>query len=311
MNTVTRARIPVVLVLVLGLLAGGCSVKRLAIRQVGNALAAGGGALASDDDPELIRAAAPFSLKLMESLLAEVPDHRGLRAAAASGFAQYAYAFVQQEADELEETDFAAAEAMRDRARRLYRRARDHGLQGLEAAHRGFLKELRADPFRAVDRCVRTDVPLLYWTAAAWGAVISLSKDDPMTVGEIPQMEALIDRAFALDEGWDEGALHTFLIRYELSRSDGEGPGTERARRHFLRALELSAGRQAAPWVAYAESVSLQAQDRTEFEALLIQALAIDPDAFPEHRLANLILQRRARWLWDQREDLFIRPAGR
>jgi len=43
---------------------------------------------ASDDDPELVREAVPFSLKLIESLLEQSPQHRGLLYAASSGFTQ-------------------------------------------------------------------------------------------------------------------------------------------------------------------------------------------------------------------------------
>src|SRR5262245_5144138 len=84
-----------------------CSIKTMAVNKIGNALAAGGSTFASDDDPELVKSAVPFSLKLMESLLAENPRHKGLLFATASGFTQYAFAFVQQEADELEERDLA------------------------------------------------------------------------------------------------------------------------------------------------------------------------------------------------------------
>src|SRR5437870_3948635 len=104
----------------------GCSIKRFAVNQVGNALAGGGTTFAADDDPELIKAAVPFSLKLMETLLAESPRHKGLLQAASSGFTQYAYAFVQEDADEMEDKDFAAATEMRVRAKRLYLRARNY-----------------------------------------------------------------------------------------------------------------------------------------------------------------------------------------
>jgi hypothetical protein len=68
-------------------LCSGCSVKRMAVNKVGDALAGGGTTFASDDDPELVKAAVPFSLKLMESLLNESPRHEGLLLAASSGFA--------------------------------------------------------------------------------------------------------------------------------------------------------------------------------------------------------------------------------
>jgi len=106
------------------LFAPACSVKRIAVNRLGNALASGGSTFTSDEDPELVRDALPFSLKLIESLLAESPRHRGLLLAAASGFTPYAYAFVQEDADEIEDRDLARAQALRIRARRLYQRAR-------------------------------------------------------------------------------------------------------------------------------------------------------------------------------------------
>src|SRR5256885_808548 len=132
--------------LMLCLASSGCSIRRYALNQAANALAQSGASFASDDDPELIKAAAPFSLKLMESLLAENPRHPGLLAAAASGFTQYAYAFVQEDADEVEPRDLLAAEALRMRARRLYLRAKGYGLRGLEVRHPGFGKALLTNP---------------------------------------------------------------------------------------------------------------------------------------------------------------------
>jgi hypothetical protein len=121
-------------VLFLAIFLSSCSVKRYAINQLGNALAASGSTFASDDDPELIRAAVPFSLKLVESLIAESPRHEGLLLAATRGFTEYAYAFVQQDADELDDKDKVASTAMRARAAKLYLRARNYGLRGLEVS---------------------------------------------------------------------------------------------------------------------------------------------------------------------------------
>lgn len=284
----------------------GCSIKRIALNQLGDTLAAGGTTFSSDEDPELVKAAAPFSLKLMESLLAGNPRHQGLLLAASSGFTQYAYAFVQQEADEMEEKDLAAAQVMRARAKRLYLRARNYGLRALAARHRGFEQALRARPKQAVRAARVADVPLLFWTAASWG--LAISPDDPQLVAEQPIVEALIDRALELDEAYGAGAVHGFLITYEMRRQGGEGDAAERARRHFRRAVELSRGRQAAPFVALAEAVAVQKQDLQEFESLLARALAVDPGAEPEYRLANAIAQRRARWLLSRKEELFLIP---
>jgi predicted anti-sigma-YlaC factor YlaD len=287
------------------LLGTGCSIKKFAIRKLGDALSEAGTTYASDDDPELIRGALPFSLKLIESLLSQSPDHRGLLLAAASGFTQFSYAFVQEDADEAEDTNLEAAQALRLRARKLYLRARDYGLRGLEVDHPGFAGALRQDAASAVKGARPEDVPLLYWTAASWGSAISLSKDDPDLLADLPLVEALIRRAVELEEGYDYGSLHEFLITFQGSRSDTMGGSAEEARKHFDRAMELSGGHRASPLLALAESVSVRNQDRAEFESLLKRALAVDPDAKPEWRLANLVMQRRARWLLGRTDLLF------
>ena len=283
----------------------GCSVRQYALDHASDVLASGGSTFAADDDPELVRAAAPFSLKLTESLLAENPRHASLLLAASRGFTQYAYAFVQQEAEELEDQDLGKAAVLQERARRLYRRARDYGLRAMALRHADIARQLQEDPRRAVTQFGRADAALLYWTAASWGALIALSKDTPESLADLPAMEALIDRALELDESFDRGAIHTFLIGYESVRPGGSGDPVSRARSHFARAVELSAGADAAPFVALAESVSVPQQRRDEFEQLLNQALGIDADRHPETRMANLVSQRRARWLLAHTGRLF------
>jgi predicted anti-sigma-YlaC factor YlaD len=295
-----------VALMVVGVSGPGCSIKRMAVNRVGDALAAGGSTFASDNDPELVKAAVPFSLKLMESLLAESPKHPGLLFATASGFTQYAYAFVQLEADQVEEQDFAAAQAMRERARRLYLRGRDYGLRGIEARHPRFETRLRRDSRAALRMIRRKDVPMLYWTAASWGAAIAVLKDKPDLIADVALVEAMMDRALELWPDYDHGAIHTFLISYEVSRQESGADWETRARRHFARAMALSEGQQAGPLVSMAESVALQQQDVVEFRALLERALAIDPDARPEWRLVNLLMQDRARWLLSKTDELFL-----
>jgi len=290
------------------LASSGCSIHRYAVNQFSDAVSQSGAVFASDDDPDLVKASSPFSLKLIESLLSGNPRHRGLLLAATSGFTQYAFAFVQEDADETEARDLTEAEALRTRARRLYLRAQRYGLRGLEAGHPGFSDALPAHPRTAAHCATKKDVPLLYWTACAWAGAISLSKDNPDLVAQIPAMEALIDRALELDESFDHGAIHGFLIAYEMNRQGAAGDPAARARQHFDRAMALSGGKEAAPLLAMAESVAVQKQDVKQFDSLLQQALAINPDAHPETRLINLVMQRRARWLLSRKSDLFLIP---
>lgn len=294
----------------LALLPCGCSIRHLAANQLGDALAGSGKLFASDDDPELIRAAAPFSLKLMEGVLEESPRHEALLYATSSGFTEYTYAFIQQDADREEDKDVAAAGALRDQARKLYLRARNYGLRGLEVNHKGFQQALAQNSSNAAAMTRKKDVPLLYWTAVSWAAAIAVSKDHPELIADQPKVEVLIDRALVLDESYNYGAIHSFLITYELSRRGATGDPVRRAREHFDRAVQLSGGQMAGPYVALAESVAVKQQNLAEFKSLLNTALAIDVDAKPDWRLANLIMQQRARWLLSRTEDLFLTPTS-
>ena len=213
----------------LAALSAACSPSKFAVNKIGDALANPGTTWAADNDPELIEQAAPFSLKLVESLLESSPKHEGLLLAAASGFTQYSYAFVTQEADFIEDSSLGRATELRLRARRLGLRARDYGLRGLEARHSGFSARLRQDPKAAVRVATAKDVAFLYWTAAALGSAISVSKDVPAIVADQPILEALIDRALELDETFNAGSIHSFLITYEMARNVAPGDPAARS----------------------------------------------------------------------------------
>ncbi len=281
-----------VFLLVMAIAMNGCSVRKFAINKLGDSLANSGTTFASDNDPEFVGQAIPFSLKLIEGLLAESPKHRGLLFAATSGYTQYSYVYIQEPAEELEAEDVTKSGVLGERARNLYLRARDFGL-------RGAVRAARAE-----------EVPLLYWTAVAWGAAIALSKDHPELVAEQPQVEALIDRAYQLNPDYDHGVIDQFLISYESARQGAKGDFAARSKEHFDRAVSLSNGQLASPYVAYAETVSVQKQNAAEFESLLKQALALNPDSRPEWRLSNIIMQRRARWLLSRESDLFLESAS-
>jgi predicted anti-sigma-YlaC factor YlaD len=295
---------------VLLLLSAGCSIRRVAINQIGNALASGGSTFTSDDDPELVQAAIPFGLKLYESLLAESPRHTGLLLAAAQGFTEYSYAFVDSRIDEARAESPERADALRDRARKLYIRAYRYGMRGLEVHHPGFAAALDNDADLALQRVTRRDVPLLYWTAASRGLTISLSKTSPELIAELPLVETVVRRVAELDESFGAGAVPEFLITLEAAHS-GVKPEEQQKlmRQHFERALKLSQGKRAGTYVSFAENACVPAQNSAEFQSLLEKALAVDSDADPDNRLANLVAQRRARWLLNHIDDLFLEAA--
>jgi predicted anti-sigma-YlaC factor YlaD len=283
----------------------GCSIKTMAINTIGNALADSGSTFASDDDPELVAGAIPFGLKTIEGLLAQSPRHKGLLLAACSGFTQYSYAFVQQEADYVEAQDLQKATAMRARAKKLYLRAVGYGMRGFDVEFPGFSQRIRTDPDQALAKTTKKDVPLLYYTGAAWAAAFAIDVTDSQLSVNQTAIEKMMRRALALDETWERGSLHDFFISWEAGHA-GAGGTLAAAREHYARAKELAAGQRVSPFVSYAESVLVAEQKKAEFVQVLNEALAIDPEkTAPEQTLANVLAQRRARWLLSRVDELF------
>ena len=282
-------------------------MRSLAADTIGDMLASGDSVFTDDDDLELIGGALPFSIKLVESLVAESPEHRGLLLTAARSYVLYAYAYVHFPAEQAAAEDIEEARRLRARARKLYLRGFSYALRGLEVNHPGLGEAFGRDPERALASLGSEDVgdvPFLYWGASALGLAISVSKREPAMLARLPEVEALLRKGLDLDEAFDDGALHEFAVVWGGAMPRSVVPAAIDG--HFARALELSAGRRASLFVAYAVARALPEQNSERFRSLLKKALEIDPEAVPGSRLQTTIAQRRAQWLLERSEELFL-----
>lgn len=277
-----------------------CTPRQMIVDNLADALSAQG--QGDEKDLELLRDAAPFHLKLSESVLRQNPGHRPLAESVAAGFTQYAYAFVAFEAERIEARDARAAERMRTRAARLYERAHRHAMRALESAAPGFGAALAAGDAQKWPSIAREQAGLAYWAAAAWGGWISLSKDDPDVVADLPLAVRLAQLAWAADPDWGQGALTGLLGTFEAARPGGS-PVLALAR--FDQAIAQSGGRSAGALLGKAEGYALPAGDRALFEQLLRQALAIKDEADSPLGTQNEVMRQRAAWLLDKADDLF------
>ena len=276
---------------------GACSPRQLLVQGAADALATQG--QAPEDDLVLAREASAFYLKLSESVLRQTPGNLKLAESVAGGFTQYAFAFVASEAERIESKDVKAAQKLRERAARLYLRAHHHAMAALTQQTPGFAQALASAQPANWPRLRAQDVGVAYWAAASWGGYISLSKDQPEVVADLPQAIRLARLAWEINPDFGAGALASLMGTFEAARAGGS---RQQAVAYFDQAIAASAGQSAGAYVAKAESMALPDGDRSAFEALLQQALAASTR---RRDLQNEVMRERAQWLLDTADDLF------
>jgi len=290
--------------LFVALMSTGC-IKKIALNSMADALSGStGGSFTQDDDLEFVGDALPFALKTMEAISEQTPKHVGLKETLCSGTTQYAMVYVKWPADQLRYDDYSGYETGIARTKKFLDRSERFCMAALELKHEGFAERIYSDTDALMAEMDEDDVLLLYWTGATWLARISISKDDMEAIGQLPFAATLMERALVLDEDWGKGALHDMMVLLEPN-SPMPG-GLDRAREHFERAVELSNGTLASPYVSLGTSVSYSEQKKDEFVELMEKALEVDPLASPEDQLANLYAQAQARFYLDHLDDLFL-----
>jgi predicted anti-sigma-YlaC factor YlaD len=286
-----------------------CSIKKLALNQVANALTSqtSGTVFSGDDDPELVGDALPFAIKLYESLMVANPGHLGLKLKTGSLYIMYANAFLQTPALMLPESEFKMQEFNYKRAKNLYLRGRDIVLSALEYKYPGFRQNLQKKLFaQALTVTSKKDVPLLYWAGAGWLGAYAIDPFDMDLGMTLPAAAALMERILVLEENYAAGAIHEFYVLYYGSLPEYMGGSLQKARNHFQKAIAISAGKSSTPYIALATTVAVKEQNIGEFQSLLKKALTIDPDSDPENRLLNILNRRKALWLIEHADDFFL-----
>lgn len=303
---VTSLIVAIVISLVLSV---NCSIKKMAIKQVANAMTGpgGGNVFMRDNDPELVRDALPFTIKLYETLMESLPHHAGLRLQTGSLYIMYANAFLQNPADMLTGDEMAKEEFLLKRAKNLYLRGRDIILEAVNYKYPGFLEDVNENKFeRALSPMKKEDVPFLYWAAAGWLGAFAIDPFDMKLGMTVPRAAAIMDRVLQLDPDYGDGAIHDFYVLYYGSMPDYMGGDFNKAREHYQKAIEASGGKSTSPHLSLATTVAVKEQNVTEFKALLQKVLDINPDDDPDNRLLNTLNQRKAQWLTDHVEDYFL-----
>jgi len=281
-----------------------CSPKKMILNQFDGVFDSIETVYLTDDDPQLVKESFPFNLKIIEILLDQNPDDRDLLLTAMSSFTMYSFGFVMEDAERISLDDYKLGLEHYKRASKLFNRAFNYGIHGIEQKYPEIHKWLdhrgQSNPFEI------EDLPYLYWLSATIGGLVSSSQGDPKYVVDLPKIGWLLEKSLELDEDWNSGALYSAMISYTMSRPDAVSNREQIAREYYQKAKEASKNKDISLNVTLAESVCVKNQYKDEFLDLLNYVVKYDLEDAPNNKLTNSMAQSRAKWLFSRVDELFF-----
>lgn len=285
-------------------------MKENMLEEVSDALSGGSGNASSlftgDDDPELIKSALPFALKVFEGLIDANPDHQGLYKTTASGYASYSYAFLHFPADTLSDEHFEQQKHLKERAKKLYLRSRDYAIEGLTLKHPDFMKKLARKSDSLLPLIEKDEIDLLYWAGLSWLGAFTVDKFDMKLALTFKNAKKLLFRVKELDPHYGDGAIDNFLISYYGGTPASMGGSLDSARHYYEQILEYQKVPTADHHIAYARTVLVAEKNREEFRRVLKKAAKIKPQDDKANLLVRIIKQSEAKWLLNHEDDFFL-----
>jgi hypothetical protein len=273
-----------------------CSVQQHLLRNAGDVLSKE--TSAADDDLDLLMHASAYHLKISETLLEEIPDHVKLAESVTRGFTQYAFVFLMDEADRVESDSIQKATHLRTRAAKMLMRAKNRGWKALQSMYPSLEVQLQREPTGKAQKLASEHVGLAYWVMTSWAGAISLSKDSPDLVADLPQVIRLAELAWQSEPQFDKGALASMMGTLELAKPNAK---PEVAEKYFDLSIQWRSD-QIAPMVAKAENWAIATRNKEAFILLLQQAIEVSAR---QTDLTNTVMRRRAKWLLDNVDNYF------
>jgi len=247
-------------------------------------------AILDQDDPLLVESGLPAYLLLIDGLIKRHPDNAPLLGAGAQMFALYGSRFADKQ-----------------HAIALTAKARGYGERAMCARYEPACHWSGIGYDDLVTQLGGVDVKqidALYSYGVSWIANLSATSEDWAAVGELPWVQAVLERGLALDETYQKGAFHGYLGILNSLRPPALGGEPDVARAHFERAIELSQGHDLSIKVEYARRYARLVFDQELHDRLLNEVLNAPADA-PGYTLFNVLAKQEAETLLATSKEYF------
>lgn len=243
----------------------------------------------NQEDPELVRTAAPAYLLMLDALVETYPDDETFLIPAAKLYGAYAGVFAN---------DAAQTKRMAERSKSY--------------AHRA-LCESEEDLCLAIDKRVEDiqyeladldedELALVYTYASSWASWIQANTSDWDAIAQLPKVKILFNWVLKYDPDYDNGTAQIYMGVLESQIPPALGGRPDLAKAHFEHAIKASDGKNLMAKVLYAQQYARLLFNQELHDRLLNEVLNAEAKAEGLTLLNQLAKQQAKVLLTDSAE---------
>jgi hypothetical protein len=220
----------------------------------------------NQEDPELVRTAAPAYLLMLDALVATYPDNETFLLPAAKLYGAYAGVFSNDEAQ---------TKRMANRAKDYAQRALCENEEDLCEALDNKLEDVKTE----LEDLDEDELALIYTFASAWASWIQANSSDWNAVAQLPKVKTLFKWVLSYDSDYDQGTAQVYMGVLESQLPPSLGGRPDLAKMHFENAIRASNGQHLMAKVLYAQQYARLLFEQELHDRLLNEVLAADAKA--------------------------------
>ena len=217
----------------------------------------------NQEDPELVRTAAPAYLLMLDALVATYPDDETFLIPAAKLYGAYAGIFSNNEAQ----------------TRRMANRSKVYALRALCEEEEDLCEVLDhsiEEILVELDDLDEDELNIVYTLASSWASWIQANSSDWDAIAQLPKVKVLFKWVLSYDMDYDRGTAQAYMGVLESQLPPSLGGRPDLAKMHFENAIRASNGRHLMAKVLYAQQYARLIYEQELHDRLLNEVIQAD-----------------------------------
>lgn len=220
----------------------------------------------NQEDPELVRTAAPAYLLMLDALVATYPEDETFLIPAAKLYGAYAGVF---------SNDPEQTKRMAERSKNYAQRALCESEKDLCAA----LDQQIEDIVIELADLDEDELVIVYTYASSWASWIQANSSDWDAIAQLPKVKILFNWVLKYDPDYDNGTAQIYMGVLESQIPPSLGGRPDLAKAHFENAIRASDGKNLMAKVLYAQQYARLMFEQELHDRLLTEVMNADAKA--------------------------------